>query len=216
MARKITKRQQQIYDFIRSYQAEKGYPPSVREMAAAVGLSSPSTVHAHLGVLEDHGLIRRDKTKPRALEVFNQDGTPAATSSASVSTDDHRQRGTITLPLVGRVAAGIPILAEQNIEDSFTLPTEIASDASSFVLEVHGNSMINVGIFNGDYIVVREQKSANNGEVVVAMIDGSATVKTFYKEQGRVRLQPENDSMEPIYAVNPTILGKVVALMRRL
>ncbi len=211
MARKITKRQQQIYDFIRSYQQEKGYPPSVREMAAAVGLSSPSTVHAHLSALEDHGLIKRDKTKPRALEVFNEDGS--ATKLAEVK--EAPDRGTVSLPLIGRVAAGLPILAEQNVEDTFTLPTEIATDSSSFVLEVHGNSMINVGIYNGDYIIVREQTSAMNGEIVVAMIDGEATVKTFYKEQGRVRLQPENDAMEPIYVTNPTILGKVVALMRR-
>lgn len=211
MARKITKRQQQIYDFIRSYQQEKGYPPSVREMAAAVGLSSPSTVHAHLSALEDHGLIKRDKTKPRALEVFNEDGS--ATKLAEVK--EAPDRGTVSLPLIGRVAAGLPILAEQNVEDTFTLPTEIVTDSSSFVLEVHGNSMINAGIYNGDYIIVREQTSAMNGEIVVAMIDGEATVKTFYKEQGRVRLQPENDAMEPIYVTNPTILGKVVALMRR-
>ena len=212
MARKITKRQQQIYDFIRAYQQEKGYPPSVREMAAAVGLSSPSTVHAHLSALEERGLIKRDKTKPRALEVFNQDGSASALAEVKEVPD----RGTISLPLIGRVAAGLPILAEQNVEDTFTLPTEIATDSSSFILEVHGNSMINVGIYNGDYIVVREQKSAMNGEIVVAMIDGEATVKTFYKEQGRVRLQPENDAMQPIYAENPVILGKVVALMRRL
>lgn len=211
MARKITKRQQEIYDFIKSYQREKGYPPSVREMASAVGLSSPSTVHAHLASLEEHGLIKRDKTKPRALELFNEDGS--AVKLANV--EENPSRGTVTLPLVGRVAAGIPILAEQNVEDTFTLPAEIATDSSSFVLEVHGDSMINAGIFNGDYIVVREQHSAMNGEIVVAMIDGSATVKTFYKERGRVRLQPENDAMEPIYAENPTILGKVVALMRR-
>lgn len=211
MTRKISKRQQQIYDFIRSYQKEKGYPPSVREMAAAVGLSSPSTVHAHLSALEDLGLIKRDATKPRALEVFNSDGS----SCAVTETERPTSRGTVSLPLVGRVAAGLPILAEQNIEDTFTLPTEIATDSSSFMLEVHGESMINVGIYNGDYIVVREQKSAMNGEIVVALIDGEATVKTFYKEQGRVRLQPENDTMEPIYAENPTILGKVVALMRR-
>lgn len=211
MARKISKRQQQIYDFIRSYQLEKGYPPSVREMAAAVGLSSPSTVHAHLSVLEEHGLIKRDATKPRALEVFNEDGTSATLAAVKESPD----RRTITLPLVGRVAAGLPILAEQNVEDSFTVPTEIATDSSSFVLEVHGNSMVEAGIFNGDYIIVREQKNAMNGEIVVALIDGEATVKTFYKEQGRVRLQPENSSMEPIYVENPTILGKVVALMRR-
>ena len=211
MARKITKRQQQIYDFIRTYQKEKGYPPSVREMAAAVGLSSPSTVHAHLSALEARGLIKRDKTKPRALEVFNEDGSSAKLAEVTEAPD----RGTISLPLVGRVAAGLPILAEQNVEDTFTLPTEIATDSSSFILEVHGESMINAGIYNGDYIIVREQKSAMNGEIVVAMIDGEATVKTFYKEAGRVRLQPENDTMEPIYATNPTILGKVVALMRR-
>ena len=211
MARKITKRHQQIYDFIRSYQKEKGYPPSVREMAAAVGLSSPSTVHAHLSALEDHGLIKRDATKPRALEVFNADGSSVKLAEVT----ETPSRGTISLPLVGRVAAGMPILAEQNVEDTFTLPTEIATDSSSFVLEVHGDSMINAGIFNGDYIIVREQKSAMNGEIIVAMIDGEATVKTFYRENGRVRLQPENDAMEPIYADNPTILGKVVALMRR-
>lgn len=212
MKRKISKRQQQIYDYIRTYQQEKGYPPSVREMAAAVGLSSPSTVHAHLSALEAHGLIKRDKTKPRALELFNEDGT--SVNLAEVS--EHPEHGTISLPLVGRVAAGMPILAEQNVEDSFTLPTEIAGDSSSFILEVHGDSMINAGIFNGDFIIVREQKSAMNGEIIVAMIDNEATVKTFYKERGRVRLQPENDAMEPIYAENPVILGKVVALMRRL
>ena len=216
MARKITKRQQQIYDFIRSYQTEKGYPPSVREMAAAVGLSSPSTVHAHLSALEVHGLIKRDKTKPRALEVFEQEGNPDNNLDISQKSPVPEMRGVVSLPLVGRVAAGMPILAEQNIEDTFTIPTEIASDSSSFILEVHGNSMINVGIYNGDYIIVREQPSAMNGDIVVAMIDGSATVKTFYKERGRVRLQPENDAMEPIFADNPTILGKVVALMRRL
>ena len=216
MARKITKRQQQIYDFIRSYQTEKGYPPSVREMAAAVGLSSPSTVHAHLSALEAHGLIKRDKTKPRALEVFEQEGNPDNNLDISQESPVPEMRGVVSLPLVGRVAAGMPILAEQNIEDTFTIPTEIASDSSSFILEVHGNSMINVGIYNGDYIIVREQPSAMNGDIVVAIIDGSATVKTFYKERGRVRLQPENDAMEPIFADNPTILGKVVALMRRL
>ena len=216
MARKITKRQQQIYDFIRSYQTEKGYPPSVREMAAAVGLSSPSTVHAHLSALEAHGLIKRDKTKPRALEVFEQEGNLDNNLDISQESPVAEMRGVVSLPLVGRVAAGMPILAEQNIEDTFTVPTEIASDSSSFILEVHGNSMINVGIYNGDYIIVREQPSAMNGDIVVAMIDGSATVKTFYKERGRVRLQPENDAMEPIFADNPTILGKVVALMRHL
>lgn len=186
MARKISKRQQQIYDFIRSYQKEKGYPPSVREMAAAVGLSSPSTVHAHLSALEDLGLIKRDATKPRALEVFNSDGS----SCAVTETERPASRGTVSLPLVGRVAAGLPILAEQNIEDTFTLPTEIATDSSSFMLEVHGESMINVGIYNGDYIVVREQKSAMNGEIVVALIDGEATVKTFTRSRAGFACSP--------------------------
>ena len=212
MARKITKRQKQIYDYIRAYQLEKGYPPSVREIAAAVGLSSPSTVHAHLNALEEMGLIKRDAAKPRAIEVFNEDGS--AVKLAEVKED--ADRSTVSLPLVGRVAAGMPVLAEQNIEDTLTVPPEIATDQSSFILEVHGDSMINAGIYNGDFIIVREQQSAMNGEIVVALIENEATVKTFYKEQGRVRLQPENDAMEPIYAENPQILGKVVALMRRL
>ena len=135
---------------------------------------------AHLNALEERGLIKRDATKPRALEVFNEDGSSAKLAEVKESPD----RGSITLPLVGRVAAGLPILAEQNVEDTFTVPTEIATDSSSFVLEVHGESMINAGIFNGDYIIVREQKTAMNGEIVVALIDGEATVKTFYKERG--------------------------------
>ena len=210
MARKISKRQQQIYDYIRAYQQEKGYPPSVREMAAAVGLSSPSTVHAHLSALEARGLIKRDATKPRALELFNEDGSSVSLAEVKESPD----RGTVTLPLVGRVAAGMPILAEQNVEDTFTLPTEIATDASSFVLEVHGDSMINTGIFNGDYLVVREQKNAMNGEIVVAMIDDSATVKRFYKEDGHYRLQPENDAMDPIIVPEVSVIGKVIGLYR--
>lgn len=214
MARgKLGKRQLAIYDFIRAYTDEHGYPPSVREIGAAVGLASPSTVHMHLKVLEEQGLIRRDSKKPRTIEVVNKQASDAAGLSSPAQDVNHN---TISLPLVGRVAAGVPILAEQNVEDTFTLPTEIATDSSSFVLEVHGDSMINAGIFNGDYIIVREQKSAMNGEIVVAMIDGEATVKTFYKERGRVRLQPENDAMEPIYADNPTILGKVTALVRSL
>lgn len=212
MARKITKRQQQIYDYIRAYQKEKGYPPSVREIAAAVGLSSPSTVHAHLNALEERGLIKRDAAKPRAIEVFNEDGSAIRLAEVTETPG----RNTVSLPLVGRVAAGMPILAEQNVEDTLTVPTEIATDSSSFILEVHGDSMINAGIFNGDYLIVREQKSAMNGEIVVALIGDEATVKTFYKERGRVRLQPENDAMEPIFVENPVILGKVVALMRRL
>lgn len=214
MARgKLGKRQLAIYDFIKSYSDEHGYPPSVREIGAAVGLASPSTVHMHLKVLEQHGLIKRDSKKPRTIEVMKEQGgedgsAPLATVSQDVSNDS------ITLPLVGRVAAGCPILAEQNIEDTLTLPTSIVGDASSFILRVRGESMIQAGIFDGDYIVVRQQSDAHDGEIVVALIDDSATVKTFYREKGRIRLQPENDAMEPIYVENPTILGKVTALIR--
>ncbi len=212
MARgKLGKRQLAIYDFIKSYSDEHGYPPSVREIGAAVGLASPSTVHMHLKVLEEQGLIKRDSKKPRTIEVMSKhegDDQPLASVSQDV---DHN---VIRLPLVGRVAAGTPILAEQNIEDTLSLPTSIVSDASSFILRVRGESMINAGIFDGDYIVVKEQQDAHDGEIVVALIDDSATVKTFYRERDRIRLQPENDAMEPIYVDNPIILGRVTALIR--
>ncbi|WP_455138845.1 transcriptional repressor LexA [Thermophilibacter sp.] len=212
MARgKLSKRQLAIYDYIRAYSDEHGYPPSVREIGAAVGLASPSTVHMHLKVLEERGLIKRDSKKPRTIEVV--DKTPdAGEPLASVSQDV--DAGTIRLPLVGRVAAGTPILAEQNVEETLALPTSVVGDASSFVLRVRGESMVNAGIFDGDYIVVREQRDAHDGEIVVALIDDSATVKTFYRERDRVRLQPENDTMEPIYVRDPVILGRVTALIR--
>ncbi len=215
MARpKISKRQQSIYDFICAYTKSHGYPPSVREIGTAVGLASPSTVHMHLKTLEDRGYIHRDSKKPRTIEVV-EDRTAneeAGTALAHVSEDVNNN--TITLPLIGRVAAGIPILAEQNVEETLTLPTSIVGDASSFVLRVHGTSMINAGIFDGDYIVVREQHDAHDGEIVVALLDDSATVKTFYREDGRVRLQPENDAMQPIYIQSPIILGRVSAVIR--
>ena len=215
MARgKLGKRQLAIYDFIRSYSTEHGYPPSVREIGSAVGLASPSTVHMHLKVLEEHGLIRRDSKKPRTIEVVDKQAAPADDQAPQASVEQDVGRNIITLPLVGRVAAGTPILAEQNVEETLTLPTSIVSDASSFILRVRGESMINAGIFDGDYIVVKEQPDAHNGEIVVALIDDSATVKTFYRERDRVRLQPENDSMEPIYVDDPVILGKVTALIR--
>ena len=215
MARpKISKRQQSIYDFICAYTKSHGYPPSVREIGTAVGLASPSTVHMHLKTLEDRGYIHRDSKKPRTIEVVEDrianegDGTALARVSEDVNNN------TITLPLIGRVAAGIPILAEQNVEETLTLPTSIVGDASSFVLRVHGTSMINAGIFDGDYIVVKEQHDAHDGEIVVALLDDSATVKTFYREDGRVRLQPENDAMQPIYIQSPIILGRVSAVIR--
>ena len=212
MARgKLGKRQLAIYDFIRSYSDEHGYPPSVREIGAAVGLASPSTVHMHLKVLEEQGLIKRDSKKPRTIEVMDKGEDPDQ-PLASVTQDVDRD--VMRLPLVGRVAAGTPILAEQNIEDTLSLPTSIVGDASSFILRVRGESMIKAGIFDGDYIVVKEQHDAHDGEIVVALIDDSATVKTFYRERDRIRLPPENDSMEPIYVDDPVILGRVTALIR--
>ena len=211
--KKLSKRQQSIYEYICSYSAEHGYPPSVREIGSAVGLASPSTVHMHLQVLQEQGLIKRDSKKPRAIEVVNNPSEHDEGLHLAKVTEDP-DSNTISLPLVGRVAAGQPILAEQNVEERLNLPTSIVGDASSFVLRVHGESMINAGIFDGDYIVVKEEHDAHDGEIVVALIDDSATVKTFYREDGRIRLQPENDTMEPIYAENPRILGRVTALIR--
>ena len=205
---KLSKRQAAIYDYICSYTAERGFPPSVREIGSAVGLASPSTVHMHLKVLQERGLIRRDSKKPRTIEVVNDD---TAQHLAAVTQDANNN--VITLPIVGNVAAGTPILAEQNIEDSITLPTSIVGDSSSFVLKVRGQSMINAGIFDGDYVIVREQHDAHDGEIVVALIDESATVKTFYREKDRIRLQPENDSMQPIYVKDALILMKETALV---
>ena len=213
MKKKLSKRQQSIYEYICSYSAEHGYPPSVREIGAAVGLASPSTVHMHLQVLQEQGLIKRDSKKPRAIEVVNNPSEHDEGLHLAKVTEDP-DSNTISLPLVGRVAAGQPILAEQNVEERLNLPTSIVGDASSFVLRVHGESMINAGIFDGDYIVVKEEHDAHDGEIVVALIDDSATVKTFYREDGRIRLQPENYTMEPIYAENPRILGRVTALIR--
>ncbi|MDO4404025.1 MAG: transcriptional repressor LexA [Atopobiaceae bacterium] len=215
MARdRLSKRQTAIYDYICSYTKERGYPPSVREIGAAVGLASPSTVHMHLKVLQERGLIKRDSKKPRTIEVVSGSADDATQQQGLVSPTQDSSSNQMHLPLVGRVAAGSPILAEQNVEETLTLPTSIVGDDSSFILRVRGDSMVNKGIFDGDFIVVKEQDSANNGDIVVALIDDSATVKTFYREKDRIRLQPANDTMEPIYAKNPTILGKVTALVR--
>ena len=211
---KIGKRQQAIYEYILNYTKEHSYPPSVREIGAAVGLASPSTVHMHLKALETNGYIKRDPKKPRTIEVTSDDSDSADDAPKLAEVKQDMSANAISLPLVGRVAAGMPILAEQNVEENLVLPTSIVGDTSSFILRVHGESMINAGIFDGDYIVVKEQQDAHNGEIVVALIDDSATVKTFYREKDRIRLQPENDSMDPIYADNPTILGKVTALIR--
>ena len=191
--------QRKILDFIKSEIEEKGYPPSVREICAAVGLRSTSTVHAHLNHLEAQGLIRRDSTKPRALEVL--DGSQARGRS---------------VPLVGRVTAGQPILAIENIEEYLTLPQSVLGQGKMFSLKVEGESMIDAGILDGDIVVLRQQDTAENGEIVVAMTpEDEATLKRIYYEKDRVRLQPENATMAPIYVDSVTVLGKLVALIRQ-
>ena len=207
-----TKRQQAVLDVIEQCIREKGYGPTVREICQVLNLSSPSTVHVHLRALEDKGYIKRDPLKSRSIALtYALDNEPEATSVSSTQYDN-----IISVPLIGDVAAGTPILAEQNITDTMMLPTEIVGDSPSFMLSVHGESMIEAGINDGDYVVVREQKVANNGDIVVAMIDDGATVKRFYKEQNYIRLQPENSSMDPIITTDCSIAGKVVAVFRRI
>jgi repressor LexA len=206
--RELTDRQRQVLDFIKAEVARQGFPPTVRDIGKAVGLHSSSTVHAHLGALETKGLIRRDPSKPRALEVLERDQKPAAVAPLPSNV--------IRLPVVGAVAAGVPTLAAENIETTFSLPTELVRDDATFVLRVKGDSMIDAGILDGDYVVVREQPDAVNGDIVVAQLEDEATVKRFFRESDRIRLQPENSSMEPIYARDVHVLGKVVAVFRRM
>ncbi len=213
MAKDITKRQKAVYDCIESFIEKHGYGPTVREVCQELGLSSPSTVHVHLKALEDKGLINRDPLKSRSITLANSIAKPAEPNI--VSPIFGATESTVKLPLVGDVAAGTPLLAEENITDMITLPTEIVGDTASFLLSVHGDSMIECGINDGDYIVVREQQTANNGDIVVALIDDGATVKRFYRESDHFRLQPENSSMEPIIVRECSIVGKVVALFRR-
>lgn len=202
---KLSKRQQDILDFIKLEVRSKGYPPSVREIGEAVGLASSSTVHGHLERLENKGLIRRDPTKPRAIEIIQPEDD---------SIPRHR---TINVPLVGKVTAGLPISAIENIEEYFPLPEQhVPADDQVFMLEIVGESMIEAGILDGDYVIVRQQSTANNGEIVVAMTDeNEATVKRFFKERDYFRLQPENSNMEPIILREVSILGKVIGLYRQ-
>lgn len=212
MDEKITKRQQAVLDCIEECIREKGYGPTVREICQSLGLSSPSTVHVHLKALEQKNLIKRDPLKSRSIALAHPaDAAPAAVAASPVGFSK-----TIDVPLVGNVAAGTPILAEENITETITLPTDIVGDAPSFMLSVRGDSMIEVGINDGDYVVVKEQPVANNGDIVVAIIGDGATVKTFYREKDHIRLQPENSSMDPIITRDCSIAGKVVAVFRRL
>ena len=198
---RISKKQQQILDYIKKEILDRGYPPSVREICEAVSLKSTSSVHSHLETLEKNGFIRRDPTKPRATEICDDSFQMIRTEMTS-------------LPVIGRVAAGEPILAAQNIENYFPVPAELVPSGESYALRVHGDSMINVGIFDGDLIFVHSCSSAENGEIIVALVDDSATVKRFYKEKDHIRLQPENDTMDPIIVSDCTILGKVFGVFR--
>lgn len=198
---KITQKQQEILDFIKSEILSKGYPPAVRDICEAVNLKSTSSVHSHLESLEKNGYIRRDPTKPRAIEIMDEDFYML-------------RHEMINVPLVGTVAAGQPILAAENIESYFPIPSEYVPNADTFMLRVKGDSMVNAGIFDGDQIMVQQQSTASNGDIVVALIDEEATVKTFYKEEGHYRLQPENDTMKPIIVDEVTILGKVFGVFR--
>lgn len=198
---KITAKQSEILEYIKKEILSKGYPPAVREICEAVSLKSTSSVHSHLETLEKNGYIRRDPTKPRAIEIIDD-------------TFNLTRREVINVPIVGTVAAGSPILAEENIQNYFPIPTEFMPNQDSFMLTVKGDSMINAGIFNGDQILVAKQATARNGEIVVALLNDSATVKTFYKEKGHYRLQPENDTMDPIIVDDVSILGKVFGVFR--
>ncbi|WP_026689805.1 transcriptional repressor LexA [Alteribacter aurantiacus] len=204
---KLSRRQQDILEYIKEEVKQKGYPPSVREIGEAVGLASSSTVHGHLSRLEKKGLIRRDPTKPRAIEVIElEDSNESLRISESPS---------VYVPFIGKVTAGQPITAIENIEEYVPLPSRMVQDEKSFILEIQGDSMIEAGIFDGDMVVVRQQQSANNGDIVVAMTEeDEATVKRFFKEKDHIRLQPENSSLEPILLKHVSILGKVVGVFR--
>lgn len=198
---KITAKQQEILEYIKETILKKGYPPAVREICEAVHLKSTSSVHSHLETLEENGYIRRDPTKPRTIEILDD-------------CFNLTRREVVNVPLLGAVAAGQPLLAQENIENYYPIPAEVLPNSETFMLRVKGDSMVNAGIFNGDQIIVSQQQTAQNGEIVVALIDDSATVKRFYKEDGHFRLQPENDQMEPIITDHVEILGKVIGLLR--
>lgn len=199
----LSQRQTDILEFIKRVIRQKGYPPSVREIGDAVGLMSSSTVHGHLQTLEEKGYIRRDPTKPRAIEILD-------------SSSDVCEKKTVSVPIIGRVTAGQPIFAEDNIEDTFPIPVDLINSDTVFMLKVKGESMIEAGIMDGDLILVRQQNTARNGEIVVALIGDEATVKRFYREKTLIRLQPENPMMEPIYSQDVSVLGKVIGVFRLL
>lgn len=198
---KISAKQLEILNYIKSQILERGFPPAVRDICEAVHLKSTSSVHSHLETLEKNGYIRRDPTKPRAIEILDD-------------SFNLMRREMVNVPMIGHVAAGEPLLAEQNIENYFPIPMEFMPNKQTFMLRVKGESMVNAGILDGDLVLVEEKKTAGNGEIIVALIDDGATVKTFYKEEGVIRLQPENDTMDPIIVEDCMILGKVIGVFR--
>lgn len=198
---KISKKQEEILEYIKNEIINRGFPPAVRDICEAVQLKSTSSVHSHLETLEKNGYIRRDPAKPRAIEILDDNFNLS-------------RREIVNVPVVGRVAAGEPILAVENIDNYFPIPAEYMPNEQTFMLKVKGDSMINIGIFDGDQILVKSQNHANNGDVVVALVEDSATVKTFYKENGHFRLQPENDNMEPIIVQDMEVMGKVIGVFR--
>jgi repressor LexA len=198
----LTKRQREIFDFIKRYSADHGYPPTVRDIGKAIGLTSSSTVHAHLSNLEKLGLVRRDPTKPRALELLGEAARKVVPGPSG-------------LPLVGRVAAGSPILAEENIEDHIEVPQLAGGEEGEYILRVRGDSMKDAGILDRDFVVVQRQETANNGEIVVALVGDEATVKRYFRESDHIRLQPENEAMEPIRTREAVVMGRVVGVFRR-
>ncbi len=204
MANNLTPRQEEILNFIKEEVKQKNYPPSVREIGNAVGLNSSSTVHSHLGALEKKGFIRRNPTKPRAIEILGNNESST------------QKCGVINVPVLGQVAAGSPIFAEENIEEYFPIPQDLAKDDKVFMLQIRGDSMEKVGILNGDYIIVRQQHTALNNEIVVALVEDEATVKRFFKEKEYVILQPENDLYEPIKTKEAKIIGKVIGVFRKM
>ncbi len=199
--KKMSPKQQEILEYIKSQILERGFPPAVRDICVAVNLKSTSSVHSHLETLEKNGYIRRDPTKPRAIEILDD-------------SFNFLRREMVNVPVVGQVAAGEPILAQQNIEDYFPIPVEYMPNKQTFMLSVKGESMINAGILDGDMVLVEQKDTASNGEMIVALIEDGATVKTFYKEEGVIRLQPENDTMDPIIVEDAQILGKVIGVFR--
>ncbi|QZY56939.1 transcriptional repressor LexA [Crassaminicella profunda] len=204
MSYNLSKQQEKILNYIKNEVETKGYPPSVREICAAVGLKSTSTVHGHLAKLEKNGYIRRDPTKPRAIEILETDANTIP------------KKEVVQVPIVGKVTAGQPILAVENIEDTFPVPQDFMDNDKHFMLTIKGTSMINAGILDGDYVLVKQQQIARNGDIVVAMLEDEATVKKFYKEKDYIRLQPENPSMDPIIAKDVRILGLVKGVFRKL